>query len=130
MSEKRREKRENNSTARRLSGFRIVHHALTGGPFETGSAPSVIDVSDDYPRVVVMQEAPAVFDTFKGKPGEQVNLNDLLSVRTVYPGGEERLSLHNESSRCGKCSVAAAFIVACGRKRLKSGLFQAKRKGR
>jgi hypothetical protein len=52
------------------------------------------------------------------------------SVRTICQGGEEREVYITANSRYGNCSVVAVFIVACGRKCLKSRLFRAKEKGR
>jgi hypothetical protein len=44
-------------------------------------------------------------------------------MRTICPGEEEQEVYITISSRCGKGSVVAAFIVADVRKRLKSRLF-------
>ena len=57
-------------------------------------------------------------------------MNDLPSVRTISPGEGCREALKAIKSRYGKCSVAAVFMVADGRKCLKSRGFQAKRKER
>ena len=52
------------------------------------------------------------------------------SVRTICPGGADRKAPKTRKGRCGNDSVAAVFIVADGRKCLKSKGFRAKRKER
>lgn len=61
---------------------------------------------------------------------QALNLNDLPSVRTICPGGAGRKAPKTRKSRCGNNSVAAVFVVADGRKCLKSRDFRAKRKER